>query len=240
VAPAPGRTLNSKALPEPVADEHILLDDNKYIADVLSEFRNSKLNKEGFQSKLLFKKRMFRETDETITEPQFVNLSYVQAQHDYLQVSSSTAHQQCGWPLPACARSMSAAPCRRSPGGSPPILQLHPSPPLSREDSPGVSITEVVGVYRASVRVAHPLLCVLLCRATTRWCARTPRRCARCRCRRSTPPRCWRTRRRSCSALRSTSPSRCVRRQALQALLEARGADLAALEKYGLACCSLM
>jgi len=29
---------------------------------------------------------MFRETDETITEPQFINLSYVQAQHDYLQV----------------------------------------------------------------------------------------------------------------------------------------------------------
>ena len=32
------------------------------------------------------KKRMFRETDETITEPKFVNLSYIQAQHDYLQV----------------------------------------------------------------------------------------------------------------------------------------------------------
>lgn len=41
---------------------------------------------QGYQSKLLFKKRMFRETDETITEAQFVNLSYVQAQHDYLQV----------------------------------------------------------------------------------------------------------------------------------------------------------
>jgi len=27
---------------------------------------------------VLFKKRMFRETDETITEPQFVTLSYVQ------------------------------------------------------------------------------------------------------------------------------------------------------------------
>ena len=36
--------------------------------------------------KLLMKKRMFRETDETITEPKFVNLSYIQAQHDYLQV----------------------------------------------------------------------------------------------------------------------------------------------------------
>jgi hypothetical protein len=36
------------------------------------------------QTRLLFKKRMFRETDENISEPQFINLSYVQAQHDYL------------------------------------------------------------------------------------------------------------------------------------------------------------
>jgi len=50
----------------------------RYIADVLCEFRNSKMAKEGWQSRLLFKKRMFRETDESITEPQFVNLSYVQ------------------------------------------------------------------------------------------------------------------------------------------------------------------
>jgi hypothetical protein len=57
---------------------------------VLCEFRNSKVTREGYQSKLLFKKRMFRETDETITEPQFVNLSYVQAQHDYLQVCTDT------------------------------------------------------------------------------------------------------------------------------------------------------
>jgi hypothetical protein len=49
------------------------------------EFKQLKA-KEGAQPKLLFKKRMFRETDETVTEPQFVNLSYIQAQHDYLQV----------------------------------------------------------------------------------------------------------------------------------------------------------
>ncbi|KXZ52314.1 hypothetical protein GPECTOR_10g946 [Gonium pectorale] len=90
---------------EPIADEHILLDDNKYIADVLCEFRNSKLTREGFQSKLLFKKRMFRETDETITEPQFVNLSYVQAQHDYLQgnypVVREDASQMCALQIQA-------------------------------------------------------------------------------------------------------------------------------------------
>ena len=61
-------------------DEHMLLDDNKYVADVLYEVKNSK-QKDLQQSRLLFKKRMFRETDETITEAQFVNLSYVQVFH---------------------------------------------------------------------------------------------------------------------------------------------------------------
>ena len=42
-------------------------------------------SKDGIASRLLFKKRMFRETDEAITEPQFTNLSYIQAQHDFLQ-----------------------------------------------------------------------------------------------------------------------------------------------------------
>lgn len=60
----------------PQADEHYLLDDNRYVADVLAEFRGARGR--DYQSKILFKKRMFRETDETITEPQFVTLSYVQ------------------------------------------------------------------------------------------------------------------------------------------------------------------
>ena len=34
--------------------------------------------------RLVFKKRMFRDTDENITEPMFINLSYLQAKHDYL------------------------------------------------------------------------------------------------------------------------------------------------------------
>ena len=49
------------------------------------EFKQAK-SKGAPGAKLLFKKRMFRETDETVTEAQFVNLSYIQAQHDYLQV----------------------------------------------------------------------------------------------------------------------------------------------------------
>lgn len=81
-------------LGQPLGDEHLLLDDNKYIADVVYELRANK-QKDFTASKLLFKKRMFRETDETITEPQFVNLSYVQAQHDYLQVSLRAQASPC-------------------------------------------------------------------------------------------------------------------------------------------------
>ena len=43
-----------------MADEHMMLDDNRYIADILFEFKNSKAAREGFQSKMLLKKRMFR------------------------------------------------------------------------------------------------------------------------------------------------------------------------------------
>ena len=72
------QTVNSKTdMGQLSPDEHMLLDDNKYVADVLYDVKTNK-QKDLQQSRLLFKKRMFRETDETITEPQFVNLSYVQ------------------------------------------------------------------------------------------------------------------------------------------------------------------
>ena len=58
------------------------------------EFKQQKA-KAGLAAKLLFKKRMFRETDETVTEPQFVNLSYIQAQHDYLQVGRAARMPAC-------------------------------------------------------------------------------------------------------------------------------------------------
>ncbi len=60
----------------PLADEHYIMDDNKYVADIMADFKSVKTR--DYQSKILFKKRMFRETDETITEPQFITLSYVQ------------------------------------------------------------------------------------------------------------------------------------------------------------------
>jgi len=69
---------------EDAVDEHLALDDNRYIADVIFDMKNPKNARDGIQSKFLVKKRMFRETDEAITEPQFINLSYIQAQYDYL------------------------------------------------------------------------------------------------------------------------------------------------------------
>lgn len=67
-------------------EEYIGLDDNKYIGDLLSEFKAAKDRSKGeiLHCKLSFKKRLFRESDEAITEPMFVQLSYVQLQHDYI------------------------------------------------------------------------------------------------------------------------------------------------------------
>eukprot|EP01018_Ginkgo_biloba_P020176 Gb_23073 [translate_table: standard] len=61
-------------------EEYICLDNNIYIGDVLSEFKAAKYRSKGeiWHYKLLFKKRLFQESDEAITEPMFVQLSYVQ------------------------------------------------------------------------------------------------------------------------------------------------------------------
>ena len=87
-----------------ITDEHVLLDDNRYVADIMFEFKQAKA-KDGAAAKLLFKKRMFRETDETIVESRFVSLSYIQAQHDYLQgqypVIREDAAQMCALQLQA-------------------------------------------------------------------------------------------------------------------------------------------
>lgn len=88
----------------PSGDEHILIDDNRFISDLMFEFKQAKA-KDGVAGKLLFKKRMFRETDETVSEPRFVALSYIQAQHDYLQgqypVIREDAAQMCALQIQA-------------------------------------------------------------------------------------------------------------------------------------------
>ncbi|XP_051139409.1 kinesin-like protein KIN-14E [Andrographis paniculata] len=67
-------------------EEYIGLDDNRYIGDLLADFKASKDRSKGeiLHYKLTFKKKLFRESDEAITDPMFVQLSYVQLQHDYV------------------------------------------------------------------------------------------------------------------------------------------------------------
>ncbi len=88
----------------PAVEEHVPLDDNKYISDAMYDIRQIKA-KEGNSTKLIFKKKMFRETDETVTEPRFVALSYIQAQHDYLSgqypVIRDDAAQMCALQIQA-------------------------------------------------------------------------------------------------------------------------------------------
>ncbi len=74
----------------PIVDEHALIEENRYVGDVLADFRVGRAVREFGASRLLFKKRMFRETDESIVEPVFISLSYVQAQYDYLQARPLT------------------------------------------------------------------------------------------------------------------------------------------------------
>jgi hypothetical protein len=61
------------------AEEYIALDDNKYIGNLLSEFKSAKDRNKGeiLHCKLVFKKRLFHESDEAVTDPMFVQLSYV-------------------------------------------------------------------------------------------------------------------------------------------------------------------
>ncbi|XP_050132270.1 kinesin-like protein KIN-14E isoform X1 [Malus sylvestris] len=72
--------------PDPGNEEYIGLDDNKYIGDLLAELKAAKDRSKGeiLHCKLTFKKKLFRESDEAVTDPMFVQLSYVQLQHDYI------------------------------------------------------------------------------------------------------------------------------------------------------------
>ncbi|GAB2260134.1 hypothetical protein Droror1_Dr00010989 [Drosera rotundifolia] len=71
---------------DPGTEEYSGLDDNKYIGDILAEFKSAKDRSKGelLHYKLVFKKKFFRESEESVTDPMFMQLSYVQVQHDYL------------------------------------------------------------------------------------------------------------------------------------------------------------
>ncbi|GKV30251.1 hypothetical protein SLEP1_g39083 [Rubroshorea leprosula] len=72
--------------PDPGSEEYIGLEDNKYIGDLLTEFKAAKDRSKGeiLHCKLVLKKKLFRESDDAVTDPMFVQLSYVQLQHDYM------------------------------------------------------------------------------------------------------------------------------------------------------------
>ncbi|KAL8532214.1 hypothetical protein ACS0TY_008714 [Phlomoides rotata] len=72
--------------PDSGNEEYVGLDDNKYIGDLLADFKVSKDRSKGeiLHCKLILKKKLFRESDEAITDPMFVQLSFVQLQHDYV------------------------------------------------------------------------------------------------------------------------------------------------------------
>ena len=68
---------SAAAKEDAAAEESVILQDGTLISDVLQDFRVAKAEKkEAVQMRLVFKKRMFRDTDENITEPMFINLSY--------------------------------------------------------------------------------------------------------------------------------------------------------------------
>lgn len=68
----------SGALTGEVAADESVLKDKEYIPDVLASALSMRAGSGAYNTKLLFKKKLFRESDEAITEPQFVKLSYVQ------------------------------------------------------------------------------------------------------------------------------------------------------------------
>ncbi|KAJ4873354.1 Kinesin-like calmodulin-binding protein [Raphanus sativus] len=80
------KVVSSSKSSDPGNEEYIGLDDNKYIGDLLAEFKAIKDRNKGeiLHCKLVFKKKLFRESDEAVTDLMFVQLSFVQLQHDYL------------------------------------------------------------------------------------------------------------------------------------------------------------
>lgn len=72
-----------------LSEEHRDVGDGGFVSDALGDIRKMKTDATPSKANavttgVLFKKRMFRESDETIDEPTFVLLSYVQAKHDFI------------------------------------------------------------------------------------------------------------------------------------------------------------
>ncbi|KAK8716899.1 hypothetical protein V6N13_044190 [Hibiscus sabdariffa] len=80
------KVVSGSKSPDTANEEYTGLDDNKYIGDLLEELKAAKERSKGeiLHCKLVFKKKLFRESDEAVTDPMFVQLCYFQLQHDYI------------------------------------------------------------------------------------------------------------------------------------------------------------
>ncbi|KAJ7555016.1 hypothetical protein O6H91_05G018800 [Diphasiastrum complanatum] len=67
-------------------EEHLFLDESRYIGDIVFELNAAKhgSKSEVQQSKLIFKRRFFTESDEAITDPKILQLSYIQLRYDFM------------------------------------------------------------------------------------------------------------------------------------------------------------
>lgn len=61
-------------------EEFIRLDEKKYVGDILAEFKSKKDRSKGeiFCFKLVFKRRLFKESDKDVSDPIVLHLSYIQ------------------------------------------------------------------------------------------------------------------------------------------------------------------
>lgn len=57
-----------------------MLDNNEHIGDLVAYFKavKDRGKRDILHSKLLLKRKLFRESDEAVTDPMFLHLSYVQ------------------------------------------------------------------------------------------------------------------------------------------------------------------
>lgn len=67
-------------------EEFIRLDGKRYIGDLLAEFKSTKVRskEEMLHFKLVFKGRLFQDSDIGVSDPIFLHLLYIQIQHEYI------------------------------------------------------------------------------------------------------------------------------------------------------------
>lgn len=85
--------------------EYIILGDELYLSDIIANFEKKRSEDCQFVSRIVLRKKMFREGDEKVLSDTFVNLNYIQIQHDYIEgkypVEPDLAEKLCALQLVA-------------------------------------------------------------------------------------------------------------------------------------------